>query len=257
MTEEEIKAAIREVYASKVEESNQFYPYCFASHNEFGTFGQSEAMGYSSNELETIPNESVMGLGCGNPVSWARINRGDTVLDLGSGGGIDSFLAARRVGDDGLVIGIDMTQEMIVKARTTAAHYGYRNVEFRMGEIENLPVDSDSIDVVISNCVINLSPNKQQAFEEAFRALKPGGLLVVSDAVASGKSSLYEHENVETWIERAGGAMRKNDLLAEMDKVGFESVSVETERDFNTIENGQSDSGFTVNSITVSAMKPK
>ena len=186
-------------------------------------------IGYSEEDLKNVPDASSMGLGCGNPVALARLKEGETVLDLGSGGGIDVFLAAKKVGPKGKVIGVDMTKEMINKATTTAEKYGYENVEFRMGEIENLPVESNSLDAVISNCVINLSPDKEKVFQEAYRILKPGGRIMISDLVTEGELPEEVRKSFDAWAGCVAGALEKGQYLDIIRQVGFKNVRVISE----------------------------
>jgi len=187
----------------------------------------NQIMGYSQEELGSTVEGANLGLGCGNPTAMGRIKQGDVVLDLGSGGGFDCFLAAEKVGDKGRVIGVDMTPEMLSKARENAAKMGLTNVEFRLGKIENLPVSDNSVDVIISNCVINLSPEKKLVFEDAYRVLRPGGRLFVSDVVATAEmpASLREQAALMTGcIAGAEHVDRVRSLLAE---VGFRNVKID------------------------------
>jgi SAM-dependent methyltransferase len=189
-------------------------------------------VGYSNEELAAIPDGANLGLGCGNPVALASLRPGETVLDLGSGAGIDCFLAARKVGAEGKVIGVDMTPEMLEKARKNAASAGVANVEFRLGEIEHLPVADNSVDAIISNCVINLSPDKPQVFCEAFRALKPGGRLIVSDIVLDSPLPKALLDSVAAYVSCISGASLKTDYLAMMSAAGFSDVAVVSEDRF-------------------------
>lgn len=188
--------------------------------------------GYRKNELFSIPQGANLGLGCGNPVAFAEMKEGDVVLDLGSGGGFDCFLAANKVGKNGRVIGIDMTQEMIERAKENALKGQFENVAFRLGEIENMPVESGSIDVAISNCVINLSQNKKRVFEEVFRVLKPGGRLVISDIVLVQPLSKELSENVKAYIACISGAEIKDKYLQEIKEAGFKEVKIMDENRF-------------------------
>lgn len=180
----------------------------------------AKGIGYSDRELEKVGSAN-MGLGCGNPVALAYIKEGDTVVDLGSGGGLDCFLASERAGDSGKVIGIDMTEEMISMARQNAEKQGYKNVEFRLGDIEDLPVDDNSVDVAISNCVVNLAPNKQKVFGEVFRVLKNGGRMYLSDIVLLKELSREQRQDGALIAGCVGGAMLKNDYIKTIKDAGF------------------------------------
>jgi SAM-dependent methyltransferase len=186
----------------------------------------SSKIGYSEEELKSAPEGANLGLGCGNPVALASLRRGETVLDLGSGAGFDCFLAANIVGEKGKVIGIDMTPEMIEKAKENAEKSNYRNVEFRLGEIERLPVGDSSVDVVMSNCVINLSPDKGKVFQEAFRVLKPGGRLMISDIVLLRELPKLIKESIEAYIGCLSGAIMKDEYVQKIKKTGFQDVRV-------------------------------
>ncbi len=186
-------------------------------------------IGYTTEQAQAIPEGADLGLGCGNPLAFAGVRAGETVLDLGSGAGIDCFLAARETGPNGRVIGVDMTPAMIEKARANAAKSGGSNVEFRLGEIEHLPVADASVDVVISNCVINLSPEKLQVFREAYRALKPGGRMLVSDLVLLRPLPPEVQKNVDLYVGCVAGASLKQDYLALMREAGFVDVEVVSE----------------------------
>ena len=189
----------------------------------------STSVGYTPAELASIPAGANLGLGCGNPVALASLRPGETVLDLGSGGGIDCFLAARKVGPEGRVIGVDMTAEMIHLARGNGLKSGLPNVEFRLGEIENLPVTDGTIDAVISNCVINLSTDKERVFREMHRVLKPGGRMMVSDIVLDSELPAKVKDSVAAYTGCIGGALKRADYLAAIAKAGFTQVEVVAE----------------------------
>ncbi len=186
----------------------------------------SRAMGYSDEELEHVPEGANLGLGCGNPVALASLEKGQTVLDLGSGAGFDSFLAGNQVGEKGRVIGVDMTPEMIARAQDSAEKGGYGNVEFRLGEIEHLPLADHSVDVVLSNCVINLSPDKEQVFKEAFRALKQGGRLMVSDIVLLRPLPGFIKASLEAYVACLAGAATREDYLKAIQTAGFVHIEI-------------------------------
>ncbi|MDD5289463.1 MAG: arsenite methyltransferase [Dehalococcoidales bacterium] len=180
--------------------------------------------GYSPDDLRSVPEGANLGLGCGNPVALASLKKGEVVLDLGSGAGFDAFLSANRVGKTGRVIGVDMTPEMLETARENAKKGGYKNVEFRLGDIESLPVDDNSVDVIISNCVINLSPDKPAVFKEAYRVLKSGGRLMVSDIVLLKELPASLKESAEAYIGCVAGASKKDEYLKMVKDAGFKSV---------------------------------
>ncbi|MGM9987582.1 MAG: arsenite methyltransferase [Bacillaceae bacterium] len=186
----------------------------------------SQKMGYTVEELQNIPDGANMGLGCGNPQAIANLKEGETVLDLGSGGGFDAFLAAPKVGKSGKIIGVDMTPEMITKARNNARKNQFENVEFRLGEIEHLPVANEVIDVIMSNCVINLSPDKKSVFEEAYRVLKPGGRLAISDVVMTASLPKELQTNMNLYSGCISGASTIEDLTSLMKEVGFQEISI-------------------------------
>jgi arsenite methyltransferase len=186
----------------------------------------SKKIGYSDKELKSVPKDSNLGLGCGNPIALASLKKGETVLDLGSGAGFDCFLAAKKVGKTGKVIGIDMTAEMIEKARTNAKKNRYNNVEFRLSEIENLLVADNSIDIIISNCVINLSTDKKRVFQEAYRVLKPGGRLMVSDIVLLHKLPDFIKKSVAAYVGCVAGASMKEKYVQSIKSAGFKNVKI-------------------------------
>jgi arsenite methyltransferase len=192
----------------------------------------SRRVGYSDEEIAAAPDGANLGLGCGNPLALASLKQGETVLDLGSGAGFDCFLAAKQVGSRGRVIGVDMTPEMLDKARENARTAGVANVEFRLGEIENLPVADNTADAVISNCVINLAPDKKRVFAEAFRALKPGGRLMVSDLVLTAPLPKAVQDSVSAYVGCLAGASLKADYLKAIELAGFENVQVASEEPF-------------------------
>lgn len=189
----------------------------------------SQAIGYSARELETIPAGANLGLGCGNPVALASLKEGETVLDLGAGAGMDAFLAASKVGKKGKVIGVDMTPDMIERSRAIARREKYTNVEFRLGEIENLPVADGAVDAIISNCVINLSPDKPRVFQEAFRVLKPGGRLMVSDLVLLKELPEPVKKSASAYVSCIAGAALKDEYLNAIKQAGFADVKVAEE----------------------------
>jgi arsenite methyltransferase len=261
------KQAVRDNYGEIARRSVQGLEEGIVTHSDARTIG------YAGEDLAAVPDGANMGLGCGNPTALADLKPGETVLDLGSGGGFDCFLAANAVGPRGTVIGVDMTEEMVAAARTNAEKGGYRNVEFRLGEIEALPVADASVDVVISNCVINLVPDKDRAFAEAVRVLKPGGRLHVSDIVLGGEIQADLRESVAAYVNCVSGAVSEEEYLGLMRAAGLVEITIEREHDAADLLNGccvaSDEEGCScgcpelpdvpdglVKSITVSARKP-
>ena len=242
MKEEKVKKIVRDGYAkiAKKEKTSAGSLASCCSDTSDMSEDISRRIGYSEEEIGSVPAGANLGLGCGNPVALASLERGQTVLDLGSGGGFDCFLAANRVGKGGKVIGVDMTAEMIDKARENARKGKYENVEFRLGEIENLPVADGKVDVVISNCVINLSPNKKRVFEEAFRVLRPSGRLMVLDIVLLKKLPEIIRKNVQAYIGCLSGAEMKDRYLQMIIDAGFQEVKI-IEENYFPVENMAND----------------
>jgi ArsR family transcriptional regulator len=212
-----VKKIVKESYG-KIAKSNSCGCSCNKSDDDSVKIAKS--IGYSDEEIQ-MASEANLGLGCGNPIALANIREGDVVLDLGSGAGFDSFLAVKKVGNNGMVIGVDMTEEMIYKARDLADKYGFKNVEFRLGDIEKLPVEDESIDVIISNCVINLAPDKFKVFKEAFRVLKNTGKMYVSDIVLLEELTSEQRSDEKLIVGCVGGALLKSDYLNIIQKAGF------------------------------------
>ncbi len=276
MKEAEIKRMVREGYAQRVQNKSSCCApgnSCCGSANP--TESMSKAIGYTEEELGSVPDGANLGLGCGNPTALASLAEGETVLDLGSGAGFDCFLAANKVGKTGKVIGVDMTPEMLDKARENARKGNYENVEFRLGEIENLPAADNSIDIIISNCVINLSPNKKSVFDEAFRVLKPGGRLMVSDIVLLKELPSFIRDSIAAYVGCISGALMKAEYLDTITGAGFQDVQVLDEaifpidymandptaqaiiKELNLPEGEIKDTANSVASIKVRGIKPK
>ena len=263
---EKIKKFVQESYGKLAQEQGKAGACCpsgvpssCCTSGEVKTYAE---MLYTKEELEALPQSVAdFALGCGNPIAIAELKPGEIVLDLGSGGGIDCFLAAQRVGATGRVIGLDMTPEMIRLARENARKMEAENVEFRLGEMEHMPVESDSVDVIISNCVINLSPDKDAVFREAFRVLKPGGRLSISDIVLLQDLPPDIRDSLEHWAGCIAGAPKKNVYLAKIRAAGFiEVVAEEVEVPFLAeTDKGQTRLGLRdkIASIRVKAFKPR
>jgi len=263
LANDNIRKAVREQYGKVAESDNSGYG-CSATSccDESDTDAKTASMelGYSYTDVNQVPDGANMGLGCGNPKAIASLKPGETVLDLGSGGGFDCFLAVREVGESGQVIGVDMTSEMVSKARANADKVGYINVDFRLGEIENIPVANGMVDVIISNCVINLSPEKPKVFQESIRVLKPGGRLAISDVVATAELPEQLKNDMALFTGCMSGASSITDIESMLKDAGFEDIEVKPKdesRDF--IRNWVPDSKIEdyVVSATIEAIKPK
>ena len=252
MKEKEIKEAVKGRYGQIAKQDQQSC--CSSCSAGASSILQSRGIGYERDDLERVPEEAIMGLGCGNPTATADLKIGEVVLDLGSGAGVDVFLAANKVGPTGKAIGVDMTMEMINKAKRIATNHGYQNVEFRLGEMENLPVENESVDAIISNCVVNLSPDKSKVFQEAYRVLKPGGRLTVSDIVSEGALPDEIRADSNAWACCIGGALEQREYLEKITGGGFEDVKVVSSREFY-IENKTNQTQEKLLSITVKAYK--
>ncbi len=233
MEKKNVRKVVREGYAKIAKQGD---PCCAPIHSCCESPDSAEdiskKLGYTEEELKSVPGGSNLGLGCGNPVALASLEEGETVLDLGAGAGFDCFLAANKVGNKGKIIGVDMTPEMVEKARENAEKSGADNVEFRLGEIENLPVADNSVDAIISNCVINLSPDKRRVFIEAYRVLKPGGRLMISDIVLLNELPEEIRNSVEAYVGCVSGAVLKEEYLKAIKEAGFQDMKIMDETSF-------------------------
>jgi arsenite methyltransferase len=220
----DIRTTVRQHYG---EAAASFQPKASTGCCSKGSEEMTASKLYPISELEALPEEVTgLSMGCGDPITLASLQPGQTVLDLGSGGGIDCFMAAKKVGESGHVIGVDMTAEMLEKARLNQAKMGFKNVDFRLGEIEHLPVADNSVDVIISNCVVNLSPDKSQVFREAFRVLKPGGRLALSDIVTDGPLPQAIKDSLSAWAGCVAGALDVKDYIATIEAAGFTHIEL-------------------------------
>jgi ArsR family transcriptional regulator len=244
MEEKNVKKIVKESYSAIARKKG-----CGCCSN-FDEEEIAKSIGYSKEEINSA-SEANLGIGCGNPVALANLKKGDIVLDLGSGAGFDSFLAAKKVGDTGKIIGVDMTEDMINKAKELANKYGYKNVEFRLGDIENLPVESESIDIVISNCVINLAPDKLKVFKEAYRVLKPEGKMYVSDIVLLEELTQEQRNNDELIAGCVGGALLKEEYLKIIQNAGFSYNILDEDKEISERQY----QGFNLESLKVELYK--
>ena len=260
---EKIREAVRKNYGKVAEESSGACCSTSCCSNdgtsEVPIADYSTQLGYSEAEVSAVPEGANLGLGCGNPQAIAELRPGETVLDLGSGGGFDCFLAARQVGSNGLVIGVDMTAAMVSRARENATKATTKNVEFRLGEIEHLPVADETVDVILSNCVINLSPDKASVFSDSFRVLKSGGRLAISDVVATTKIPDEVQQNVEAHVGCVAGAATIDEIQSMLLAAGFNQIKITPKEESRAvIADWFPDSGLEkyVVSATIEAIKP-
>jgi SAM-dependent methyltransferase len=278
MNNEQIKQNVKSGYADIVKRNTKksFLPSIFqcCDPKEIAT-DISKKIGYSEEELKNVPEDANLGIGCGNPTALASIKKGEMILDLGSGAGFDCFLASRETGETGKVIGVDITPEMVLQAQKNAEKGKYKNVDFIVGEIEKLPIKNNSIDLIISNCAINLSNQKERVFEEAFRVAKPNGRIMISDIILLNDLPDYVKNSVEGHIACLAGAVRKEHYIDAIAKAGFENISVDKEAPFpielmlndpiaekvvrenNLTEKEIKDIANSIASISISARKPK
>jgi SAM-dependent methyltransferase len=246
MKEKEIKKIVKKRYRGIAKKES-----CSCCSDELAADKDiASSIGYSQEEISRVPDAN-LGLGCGNPIAFGELQEGDVVLDLGSGAGFDVFLAAQKVGSSGKVIGVDMTEEMIQKAQANAQNYGYTNVEFKVGDIEKLPVEDASVDVIISNCVINLAPNKLKVFQEAYRVLKTGGRMYVSDIVLLEELTIEQRNKPELLAGCVAGALLKEDYLKTIHAAGFTVTVLSENKDIGK----EQYQGINLESITVEAQK--
>ncbi|MCR4301124.1 MAG: arsenite methyltransferase [Sulfuricaulis sp.] len=259
---DEIRQTVRLRYSevAQSDDAGGCGPSCCGTGDNTSEVEASVTLGYSQTDVATVPDGANMGLGCGNPQAIAALKPGETVLDLGSGGGFDCFLAARQIGDHGRVIGVDMTPAMISKARANAEQGGYHNVEFRLGEIENLPLADHSVDVIISNCVINLSPDKERVFKENFRVLKPGGRLAISDIVATTTLPETVRHDVTLYTGCMAGASLIDEIERMLASAGFMDICLKPKDESRSFIRdwapGSKIEDYVV-SATIEAVKPR
>ena len=251
MKKKDVKKTVKKAYSKIATNSNSSCCQCGCGTLDEQTVKKlSKSIGYSEEEVNAVP-EANLGLGCGNPTAFGNIKEGDTVLDLGSGAGFDCFLASRKVGKIGKVIGLDMTEEMIAKARILAKEHGYSNVEFRLGDIEKMPLDDNSINVIISNCVINLAPDKSKVFKEAYRVLKSGGKMYVSDIVLLGKLTDEQLNDEDLLSGCVAGALLKQDYIEKIKQAGFKVRVLSEDVDISKTQYN----GLALESIKIEAAK--